>query len=55
MTRTILRTAAAALLAACAYVSPASQARAQDTIKVGILHYLSGTMAISETTLKDVC
>jgi urea transport system substrate-binding protein len=54
MTRTILRTAAAALLAACAYVSPASQARAQETIKVGILHSLSGTMAISETTLKDV-
>jgi urea transport system substrate-binding protein len=54
MTRTILRTAAAALLAACAYLSPASEARAQDTIKVGILHSLSGTMAISETTLKDV-
>ena len=28
-------------------------AHAQDTIKVGILHSLSGTMAISETTLKD--
>ena len=27
---------------------------AQETIKVGILHSLSGTMAISETTLKDV-
>ena len=27
--------------------------KAQDTIKVGILHSLSGTMAISETTLKD--
>jgi urea transport system substrate-binding protein len=26
---------------------------AQETIKVGILHSLSGTMAISETTLKD--
>src|SRR6201990_2003898 len=37
-------------LAAAASV-PAS---AQDTIKVGILHSLSGTMAISETTLKDV-
>ena len=24
-----------------------------DTIKVGVLHSLSGTMAISETTLKD--
>ena len=28
-------------------------AKAEDTIKVGILHSLSGTMAISETTLKD--
>lgn len=28
-------------------------ATAQETIKVGILHSLSGTMAISETTLKD--
>ena len=32
----------------------AMPAKAQDTIKVGILHSLSGTMAISETTLKDV-
>jgi urea transport system substrate-binding protein len=32
----------------------AMPAMAQDTIKVGILHSLSGTMAISETTLKDV-
>ncbi|MDO8177715.1 MAG: urea ABC transporter substrate-binding protein [Undibacterium sp.] len=31
-----------------------SQAMAADTIKVGILHSLSGTMAISETSLKDV-
>ncbi|MGB7691818.1 MAG: urea ABC transporter substrate-binding protein [Pseudolabrys sp.] len=30
-----------------------SSAMAQDTIKIGILHSLSGTMAISETTLKD--
>ena len=29
-------------------------AQAQNTIKVGVLHSLSGTMAISETTLKDV-
>ena len=28
-------------------------AQAGDTIKVGVLHSLSGTMAISETTLKD--
>jgi urea transport system substrate-binding protein len=30
------------------------RAEAVETIKVGILHSLSGTMAISETTLKDV-
>jgi urea transport system substrate-binding protein len=29
-------------------------AQAEDTIKVGILHSLSGTMAISETSLKDM-
>src|SRR5688572_7028615 len=42
----------AALAAALAVTG--SGAAAQDTIKVGILHSLSGTMAISETTLKDV-
>jgi len=31
----------------------AGMAWAADTIKVGVLHSLSGTMAISETTLKD--
>jgi urea transport system substrate-binding protein len=31
----------------------AMTAQAADTIKVGVLHSLSGTMAISETTLKD--
>ena len=35
-------------------LAAALPARADDTIKVGILHSLSGTMAISETTLKDV-
>jgi len=29
-------------------------ARAQDTVKVGVLHSLSGTMAISETSLRDI-
>jgi urea transport system substrate-binding protein len=43
--------AAAALAFGLAAALPA---KAQDTIKVGILHSLSGTMAISETTLKDV-
>ena len=27
---------------------------AQDTVKVGVLHSLSGTMAISETSLRDI-
>ncbi|MGA2940505.1 MAG: urea ABC transporter substrate-binding protein [Xanthobacteraceae bacterium] len=45
-----LATAAGLALTVLATVS----AKAQDTIKVGILHSLSGTMAISETTLKDV-
>lgn len=29
-------------------------AMAQDTVKVGVLHSLSGTMAISETSLRDI-
>jgi len=41
-------------LAAAAVLGLASTvAMAADTIKVGVLHSLSGTMAISETTLKD--
>src|SRR6201982_2262610 len=40
---------AAGMLAAAAF----SAVRAEDTIKVGVLHSLSGTMAISESTLKD--
>lgn len=39
---------------ALATMTLALAAQAQETIKVGILHSLSGTMAISETTLKDV-
>ncbi len=46
--QTLVRAMAASLgCLACAAASAA------DTIKVGILHSLSGTMAISETTLKD--
>jgi len=54
MKSSFFRAAAAASIAALATVSLAQRATAQDTIKVGILHSLSGTMAISETTLKDV-
>jgi urea transport system substrate-binding protein len=45
-----LSAAAGLALTAAAAIQPA---QAADTIKVGILHSLSGTMAISETTLKD--
>jgi urea transport system substrate-binding protein len=45
--------AAAGVLAGTLSLGGAQDARAEDTIKVGILHSLSGTMAISETTLKD--
>ena len=45
---------AGAVLGATAMVGATVGARAEDTIKVGVLHSLSGTMAISETTLKDV-
>ncbi|HEX4646105.1 MAG TPA: urea ABC transporter substrate-binding protein [Verrucomicrobiae bacterium] len=44
------------LLTACAaaLTSSLSVRAADDTVKVGVLHSLSGTMAISETSLKDV-
>ncbi|MEW6705259.1 MAG: urea ABC transporter substrate-binding protein [Pseudomonadota bacterium] len=43
-----------ALAAGAAVLGLHGLAHAADTIKVGILHSLSGTMAISETVLKDV-
>jgi urea transport system substrate-binding protein len=51
-----LRKVAAAIAVAAALAAPMAVPAyaADDTIKVGILHSLSGTMAISETTLKDV-
>ncbi|KKW67416.1 branched-chain amino acid ABC transporter substrate-binding protein [Lampropedia cohaerens] len=50
--RFVLKQLTAATLLATAGLS--LPAFAQDTIKVGILHSLTGTMAISETALKDV-
>src|SRR3984957_9306392 len=41
------------LAASVAVTLTSMAAMAEDTIKVGVLHSLSGTMAISETTLKD--
>ncbi len=47
------KTTLAGLAAMLAASTLSFSAHAEDTIKVGILHSLSGTMAISETTLKD--
>ena len=47
----MLRRSALALAVGASLFAPA--AFAADTIKVGVLHSLSGTMAISETVLKD--
>ena len=53
--RPFLRHALAAGTGLALGLAAALPARAaEDTIKIGILHSLSGTMAISETTLKDV-
>ena len=50
--RTWLRGAGLAALAAAGLAGPA--VAQTEPVKIGILHSLSGTMAISETTLKDV-
>jgi len=51
--RNVLAGIAATALAGGALLTGAPLAHAQDTVKIGVLHSLSGTMAISETTLKD--
>ncbi len=50
--RSILKATALTTMLACAGIFTVP-AFAADTIKVGILHSLSGTMAISETALKE--
>jgi urea transport system substrate-binding protein len=50
--RKMLKRLAGTMLAAA--VLPVSAVMAQDTVKIGVLHSLSGTMAISETSLRDV-
>jgi urea transport system substrate-binding protein len=47
--KTCLSTLVVAALAAASFT-----VQSADTVKVGVLHSLSGTMAISETSLKDV-
>ena len=51
--RNTLKSLSAAAALAVAGTSGRALAQAGSTIKVGILHSLSGTMAISETVLKD--
>ena len=51
MTHSLRRLVGAGAFAAAAITAVSAQA--EDTIKIGVLHSLSGTMAISETTLKD--
>ncbi|MEL7300378.1 MAG: urea ABC transporter substrate-binding protein [Pseudomonadota bacterium] len=48
MNKSLMSTTAAALL-----LSAGAAYACDDPVKVGVLHSLSGTMAISETTLKD--
>ena len=55
LTKKLISRAAGALIGgALAFGVTATAWADDDTIKIGILHSLSGTMAISETTLKDV-
>jgi urea transport system substrate-binding protein len=51
--RSVTVTLLASAVAVASFLPP-STVRAAETIKVGVLHSLSGTMAISETALKDV-
>ncbi len=54
MKQFLRKTGLMSVLSALVFITGTSSAvSAEDTIKVGILHSLSGTMAISETTLKD--
>ena len=50
----VRRWLAAAIVGLAVIFAGSRAATAEETIKVGVLHSLSGTMAISETTLKDV-
>jgi urea transport system substrate-binding protein len=52
--RSVLKLTAISAALAIIGFSNLTVAQSKDPIKVGILHSLSGTMAISETSLKDV-
>jgi len=50
----LLKSVSLAILTGAILIQTGLQAIAADTVKVGVLHSLSGTMAISETSLRDV-
>ena len=52
--RSILKLSALAAALSFTGLSHLAMAQSKEPIKVGILHSLSGTMAISETSLKDM-
>lgn len=54
MLKKITKSLGAGAFALGALAATATSIQAQDTVKVGVLHSLSGTMAISETSLRDV-
>jgi urea transport system substrate-binding protein len=51
--RVVLKALSMAAAIAAIGVSPSALYAQQKTVKIGVLHSLSGTMAISETVLKD--
>jgi urea transport system substrate-binding protein len=50
----LLQSVGLAILTGAILLSTGLRATAADTVKVGVLHSLSGTMAISETSLRDI-
>ena len=50
----LLKSVGLAILTGAILLQSGLQAKAEGTVKVGVLHSLSGTMAISETSLRDV-
>ena len=51
---TLLNKVGLALASGALLFGTAFSLKAEDTVKVGVLHSLSGTMAISETSLRDI-
>jgi len=51
---TLLNKVGLALASGALLFGSAFSLKAEDTVKVGVLHSLSGTMAISETSLRDI-